>query len=288
MLIDHVQRLFEQHLRIDLLGIKAKPTLQQAFDILIDRRDSLLRSPRRARHIFAYMNELEGRTAALMNSISTLQFIPVFPSAKDRVHFATPTEVFIRSEESKIDTEGLIDFVDFGADANTFLRSLGVLSFPTTPILAKLLLDRQERYLADTDADQRGMAQKLNVYLQCLKQLATLHSAHNDLIGHAICERLEKERWCLGYQTVRQENGQEERIGQIVRPSDVYLDDDHSLVTDLQPLCAPDEQLVTELYHALGSRWLSESAQRLNFHTGNSIDTSSPTTIPWHSFRTNG
>ena len=272
MLIDQVRQLFERYFRIDLLGIRAKPTLQQAFGVLMERRESLLRSKRRASHVFAYMNELEGRTAALMETISALQFIPVFSSNKDQIHFATPAEVFIRSEESKIDTKGLIDFVDFGADANTFLRSLGVLSFPTAPILAKLLLDRQESFFADTGAGQRGIAEKLNVYLHCLKQLATLHSAHNDLTGHAIRRRLDKEPWCLGYQIVRQENGQEERIGQIVRPSDVYLDDDHSLVADLQPLCAPDAQLVIELYRALGSRWLSESAQRLDFHTGSSID----------------
>lgn len=193
-----------------------------------------------------------------------------------------PTEVFIREVHSKrkekdreeIDTDGLIDFVDFGPDANAFLRSVGVLPFPTAPILAELLLDRQEDYLTITRDSGKGINERLKVYLHCLKQLAMLHSAHQDLMTHPIRTRLKNERWCLGYRTVDKDNSQTECIGQVVRPSEVYLNDDHSMIADLQPVCAPDEQLIIELYRALGSRWLSESAQRIIVHTGNRIDSS--------------
>jgi hypothetical protein len=88
-----------------------------------------------------------------------------------------PSRVFIQQHETpvskEIDTSGLIDYVDFGPEANSFLLAVGVLHFPSIPVLAELLIERQENYFANlTDKDTVLNQKKLDVYTRCLKRIA--------------------------------------------------------------------------------------------------------------------
>lgn len=259
--------LFASHFRLPSLGVKDKPTLTQAFDLLMKNKDELWKT---ARRLFSYLSELEGRTPMFIERVSQSPFIPC------EGHLVKPTEVFIRStvtsvdnsEDEHIDTRGLIDFVDFGSRANSFLLGIGVRSFPTATVLATLLMDRQEAYFRDLMNNINESAKKQKTYLYCLKQLAMSDSLSHELMLKPINTRLRSEPWCLGYRMKTKSNGETESICKIVAPREVYLDDDHSLALDISPLCSPEESLLIDLYKRFGSRWLSECAQRVMIHTG--------------------
>jgi hypothetical protein len=268
-LLPEVTELFQSHFRLASLGVKDEPTLTQAFDVLLENINELLKTTRRATCLFNYLSGLEGRTSMFIERVSQLSFIPC------EGHLVKPTEVFIRSttpvtsvdtaEEEHIDTRGLIDF---GSQANSFLLGIGVRSFPSATVLAQLLVDRQAAYFTDSTNNISELGRKQQTYLYCLKQLATSVSFSHELMLEPIQTRLRGEPWCLGYQMVKIDNGETERICKIVTPQEVYLDDDHSLALDVNPLCSPEEPLLTDLYKRFGSRWLSECAQRVMIHTG--------------------
>ena len=272
MLVPEVTKLFKRHFHLPSLGVKDKPTLTQAFDHLLENEDELLKT---ASRLFSYLGELEGRTSLFIERVSQLAFIP----SRDQGQLVKPTEVFIRSSSSAvasvensddehIDTRGLIDFVDFGSQANSFLLGIGVRTFPSATVLATLLLNRQAAYFRDLRNDTSEADKKQKTYLYCLKQLAMSDSLSHELLREPINTRLRSEPWCLGYQTKTTENGETESICQIVAPREVYLDDDHSLALDISPVCSPEEPLLTDLYKRFGSRWLSDCAQRVLVHTG--------------------
>lgn len=186
-----------------------------------------------------------------------------------------PSEVFIRpkinenSLENEEITRGLIDYIDYGGEANSFLLSVGVLSYPSTENLANLLINRQENYFRRrTDEKEDFIQSKLRFYTNCLKQLSV---SSQQLNIEPLKSRLRNKPWCLAYQLIQDKTDQKRRIFQIVKPSDIYLDDDHQSAIDINPLCAPDEPELIKLYEYFGSKWLSENVGRTLIHTGGKI-----------------
>ena len=166
-------------------------------------------------------------------------------------------------------TSGLIDYVDYGPEANSFLFRIGVLSYPSADNLADLLIERQASYFAQTKENTDEMiAVKLRVYTNCLKQLAAVSNIAQQFNFEPLRSRLINKPWCLAYQINERSDGTKERTFKVARPSDIYLDDDHQSAIDLQPLCAPDEPELTKLYELFGSKWLSEAVKRTLVHRG--------------------
>ena len=168
------------------------------------------------------------------------------------------------------DKTGLIDYVDYGAEANSFLLGIGVLHNPSASVLAELLIDRQIDYFADLNRNNPDhLKQKLLAYTSCLRQLAIAANTTNELQSASLLKRLKNEAWCLGYQTVeRRSNNEKQRMFKIVPPSEIYLDDDHQCSIDLRPLLPPDEPELTKLYEKFGAMWLSECVKRTLVHKG--------------------
>jgi hypothetical protein len=195
-----------------------------------------------------------------------------------------PSQVFIRSKNSSsggtspdqnvnmiddVATCGLIDYVDFGPEANSFLFRIGMHSYPSAENLADLLIERQASYFAHTEENTDEMiAAKLRVYTNCLKQLAAVFNVTQQVNFGPLRNRLLNKPWCLAYQIIERSDGTEGRTFQIARASEIYLDDDHQSAIDLQPLCAPDEPELIKLYEIFGSKWLSETVQRTLVHRG--------------------
>ncbi|CAF1590939.1 unnamed protein product, partial [Adineta steineri] len=105
---------------------------------------------------------------------------------------------------------------------------------------------------------------KLRFYTKCLKQLASTSNIKEKFQHEPLKSDLMNKPWCLAYRII--ENN--ETIFEIVKPTDVYLNDDHQSVIDLQPLCAPDELDIIKLYEIFGAQWLSETVKRTLIHTG--------------------
>jgi hypothetical protein len=313
--------LFEEHFNIALLGVKERPTLTIAFDILMEKKEEIL-NIQSAANIFAYMNALDGLSRPLIERVSKLAFIPL----EGNEGFMKPSQVFIRPDNSTTssrlrqinvilssssdvddideiaqsdtgrrrrkrnvkptpknkktktvsstpmimddtDKSGLIDYIDYGQEGNSFLLGIGVLHHPSAVVLAELLIDRQADYFANINSNNSDhLKQKLLAYTSCLRQLAI---AADELQSASLVKRLKNEAWCLGYQTVeRRSNSEKQRMFRIVPPNEIYLDDDHQCALDLRPLLPPDEPELTKLYEKFGSSWLSECVKRTLVHKG--------------------
>jgi hypothetical protein len=195
-----------------------------------------------------------------------------------------PSQVFIRFNSSMamesqlwnntqflgvMDTSGLIDYVNYGSEANSFLLGIGVQHHPSPEILAELLIDRQAKYFANSkDTDNDLLPAKLRVYTSCLKQLASFSTWSPQFHVEPLKSRLRNERWCLGYQTIVKSDGRTHNNFKIAKPNEIYLNDDEQCAIDLQPLCAPVEPELTNLYAQFGSKWLSECVKRTLVHKG--------------------
>ena len=330
-LLPDVVQLFEEQFNIALLGVKDRPTLATAFDILIDRKEEIL-TVQSAPKIFAYMNQLDGLSRPLIERVSKLAFIPL----EGNDNFMKPSQVFIRSNNSMAgssssrlrqidviilsaseddddddeisrtnggggsrrrrkrnvkptpknkktktisstplimddtDKSGLIDYVDYGTEGNSFLLGVGVLHNPSASVLAELLIDRQGDYFGNLYRNNPDdLKQKLLAYTSCLRQLAIAANTTNELQSASLTKRLKNEAWCLGYQTIEgRSNNEKQRMFKIVPPDEIYLDDDHQCAIDLCPLLPPDEPELTKLYEKFGALWLSECVKRTLVHKG--------------------
>ncbi|CAF0737424.1 unnamed protein product [Adineta steineri] len=263
-LLPDVIRCFSHCFDISLLGIKSRPDLQIAFDILIDKQYEIL-TIESAPLYFSYLNKLDGLNKTFIENISKKSFIPYSSSSS----YSKPSQIFIRSETlsspDDIVSSGLIDYIDYGPEANKFLFSIGVGSSPSAEILAELLIDRQSSYFSQTKENTDEIIKdKLRFYTKCLKQLASMSNIKEKFQHEPLKSDLMNKPWCLAYRII--ENN--ETIFEIVKPTDVYLNDDHQSVIDLQPLCAPDELDIIKLYEIFGAQWLSETVKRTLIHTG--------------------
>ncbi|CAF1656449.1 unnamed protein product, partial [Adineta ricciae] len=266
-IVPEVLQYFSRYFDIGLIGVKLRPTISLAFHILMDKRNELL-NEQTASSYFSYFNKLDGLNKQFIENISKKAFIPLLNN------YFKVNEVFLRPRSLKTDenqseemiTHGLIDYVDYGEESNSFLTSIGVTFYPSAENLANLLIDRQKSYFQEINSDI--IQGKLRFYTNCLKQLAVVCHVAQEFHRDPLKSRLRNQCWCLGYQDVDKSDGKKEKIFRIVKPNEIYLDDDHQCAIDLRPLCAPDEPELTKLYELFGAKWISESVQRNLIHRG--------------------
>ncbi|CAF4487900.1 unnamed protein product, partial [Rotaria magnacalcarata] len=186
-----------------------------------------------------------------------------------------PTKSSTTSQDNNTNTlddiaaRGLIDYVDYGPDANSFLLSIGVLHYPSAENLADLLIERQESYFNQNKNDTEELiSAKVRVYTNCLKQLSAASNVTQQLYVEPLRSRLINKPWCLAYQSLERSDGTKHQIFKTAKPTDIYLDDDHQSAIDLRPLCAPDEPELVKLYEKFGAKWISECVKRRLVHRG--------------------
>jgi hypothetical protein len=75
-LLPDVVRCFSQYFDIGLLGVKHRPPLSLAFDILMEKRKELLTAETATKY-FSYFNKLDGLNRTFIQRISTTPFIPL-------------------------------------------------------------------------------------------------------------------------------------------------------------------------------------------------------------------
>ncbi|CAF1040266.1 unnamed protein product [Rotaria sordida] len=277
-LLPDVIRCFSRYFNIDLLGIKNHPSLSMAFDVLMEKRNQLLTSQTATKY-FSYFKKLDGLNTTFIQRISNIPFIPLL----ENNIYVKPSQVFIRSKNSTIDkisqdnnntlddvaAHGLIDYIDYGSEANSFLLSIGVLYYPSAENLADLLIERQQTYFnQNKDNNEELISAKVRFYTNCLKQLSAVSNVTQQLYIEPLRSRLINKPWCLAYQGLERSDGTKYQIFKIAKPSDIYLDDDHQCAIDLRPLCAPDEPELIKFYEKFGSKWISECVKRTLVHRG--------------------
>ncbi|CAF4112088.1 unnamed protein product [Rotaria sp. Silwood2] len=278
-LLPDVIRCFSKYFNIDLLGVKKHPPLSVAFDVLMEKRNQLL-TFQTAKQYFAYFNILDGLNTAFIEYISNIAFIPL----SENNIFCKPSQVFIRSKSSTTDktsqdnnnnilddeaARGLIDYIDYDDEANSFLLNIGVRDYPSVENLADLLIDRQATYFnRNEDTNDELLSAKVRFYTNCLIQLSAVSN-----VTQPLRSRLINKPWCLAYHTLEQSDETKDQTFKIAKPSDIYLDDDHQYTINLRPLCAPDEPQLIKLYENFGAKWISECVERILINRGKVITT---------------
>ncbi|CAF1298463.1 unnamed protein product [Adineta steineri] len=278
-LLPEVINLFQKYLSISSLSIRDHPTLSKAFDILMEKKTNFL-TKQSAPHIFAYLNGLEGLNGAFIKKVSKHNFIPLQDLSNSNI-LIKPSQVFIdpditsrkgtTNEINDKNTSGLIDYVDFGVDANAFLHNIGVANHPTPSILAELMIDRQANYFTSAAGNKDMLNNKIGVYINCLKELTVAAICSNELQKEPLYTRLKTSPWCLGFRMIDHKNGTRELIPEIVKPHEIYLDD-HSIYSEkFRPLLPPNVPELSKLYERFGARWLSDSIKQTRTRTGKPV-----------------
>ncbi|CAF1527156.1 unnamed protein product, partial [Adineta steineri] len=260
-LLPQVMELFSKYsFDIARFNIKKSPSIDTAFGLFMERKNELLFTIESTRKIFAYLNQVyEWNEKRFNEYVSRIDFIPLQGSTI----LKKPCEVFIRSDNmisvessiNNVDTSGLIDYVDFGEEGNSFLKKVGVCCWPSASVLAQLLLDRQANYFRNSNQNIEMHSKKMDIYLTCLQKLA---GSVIELNEPALVRRLQTEPWCLGYELSEDKNDSKMKLFRIVSPQDVYLNDNNVCAVIFHVLCAPDDRTLSNLYKKFGSNYLSK------------------------------
>ena len=176
-----------------------------------------------------------------------------------------PTEIARGPSQKvqRINNNGLIDYVDFGAKGNLFLHNIGVCNEPQPAVLATLLLNRQAIFF---DTRERLEQDKLNTYRECLKRLAAAIIGGIIHFDQALISRLRNEPWCLGF--IYNEDLSGAQVFRITRPVEIFLIDDPVTASYFHPLCPPAGRDLNDLYEKFGSRWLEDCVQKKYTYRG--------------------
>jgi len=182
-------------------------------------------------------------------------------SGKPTVVLVAPSRVYLGSSSTYKD---IFDFVDFGADANSFLFKCGAKSEPTKHEIAHLACTEPARLLSVLESPEK--------YLSLLKSIAEdLSTLKRD---RDLYRKMKTSPWLLGSREVpsgknRSTDDDEEEEDATIKsyllaspPQLTILDDfiSYRLFKD-SLLCAPEEDLLEDMYLALGATTLSSRVQ---------------------------
>lgn len=276
-------------LRADLRPHAEKFGVQRDPDIK-DCIQRLLKAPPKtkldAEMQFTY---LAGRAAeldqhrALLNSVSNASIVPIFrkfyvdPNCtgfEDRTkqqtgmsemrihHYDSPETVFVGRDQ---EWRGILDYVQYGAEATAFLLKAGAKHEPSSNDLANLLCKTPARFL-NTIGQER--------YLELLRKLAE-HTS-NLWKDKELVKTLVSSRVLLGYRDIKDEQKKlisvEEdafddldepgmhREWSLNRANEIVIIDDVSFLIRFRDfiIAAPQEELLEEFYARFGVKKVSE------------------------------
>ncbi|KAF9202020.1 hypothetical protein BGZ49_007791 [Haplosporangium sp. Z 27] len=228
----------------------------------------------KAKQVFEYLGKFQGEFSYHhWQSLRSLKFIPLDDSGKSYVE---PQSCYFDKKDSAYHPD-LLTTVDFGSNANQFLKSCGVKEEPSPVELTQLVIRSPGEFL-----NRNGGVEN---YKSILRQIAShMHviRTHRDLVNEMI-----RAPFLLGEKKISQDpeegtssttagkDGAEDDaegssnadLDQVViqyklaRASEIYLIDDTVLQQIFTPLSAPMESLLETLYESLGSTWISKQVK---------------------------
>ena len=259
------------HSHASKFGVQANPPILECVQRLTK---NLPPTKRQAREVFEYfatrLNELKGLPLDILVDAS---IVPVhFSSAGPRqVRYLPPRLCFLGDGGRYA---GVLDYVDFGTTANTFLLRCGSKYEPTTVELAQLIVREPARVFTTFDSTDR--------YLDLLRSLADswpklkkdsslvkdmrrvpfllayreMPSGKDELTG--------PNKLGLGLDTYVEEDDLRVRTYELANASDIIIVDDvieYNLFKSAI-LAAPMEEELEDFYKALGSTGLSSIVEQ--------------------------
>lgn len=176
-------------------------------------------------------------------------------------HYDPPEHVFVGRDQ---EYRGILDYVQYSAEATAFLLKAGAKHEPSTHDLASLLAKNPTRFLNTIGQEK---------YLDLLRKLAE-HAANlwkdKDLVKTLINSRM-----LLGYRDIKEDVKKEEADGEdlddldepnmhrewsLNKPSEIVIIDNVQYMTRFRDfiIAAPQEELVEEFYARFGVQKVSE------------------------------
>ncbi|BFZ57400.1 hypothetical protein PYCC9005_004452 [Savitreella phatthalungensis] len=255
-------------IRRDLLGTKASmlgiaplPPFEKMLEIVLTTPPQTFAA---AQAQFAVLGSVMGSAmppSSHRDAISRQTIIPIFRNEK-LVKLAAPSKTFFRGGATEPWHEQVFDMVDFGPQANSFLRNVGVRDRPTTAQLAEMLVAEPANVFRLCSTEDK--------YRDILAQIARDLSAVKG--NKALWMRMANTAFLLADKYKRNdkalEAGQDETVSagiqtSLQRASDILIVDS---VVEFQLFrqdvwTAPQDSLLESLYTALGAVRLSSVVQ---------------------------
>jgi Protein of unknown function (DUF3684) len=187
--------------------------------------------------------------------LQDLKFIPYADNGNKAAKYEAPGSVYIRCSSASLYAHIFV-FVDFGINANSFLRSCGAKEEPTTLEIARYLINDPNDFLA-----KLGSEKYLNLLMQIASHFDTLHA------NQKLFQDMKSSPFLIATQSSSNSEGSDGNKYQLAKASDIYLIDDTVLGQLFNPLGAPMEESLENLYFSLGALWLSASVrQEFKYH----------------------
>lgn len=222
------------------------------------------------------------QTKGLIANLSTANIVPIFrkyyldPSCsgfEDRTrqqtgktemrihHYDPPEHVFVGRDQ---EYRGILDYVQYGAEATVFLLKVGAKHEPSTHDLAALLAKNPARFLNTIGQDK---------YLDLLKKLA--ENASNLWKDKELVKTLVASRMLLGYRDVKDDakkvEGDDEELDDLDEPNvhrewslnkanELVIIDNVTHFTRFRDflIAAPQEELLEDFYAKFGVQNVSD------------------------------
>lgn len=266
----------------ELLGVQRDPGIRDCLQRLTK---SPPKTKEDAERQFSY---LASRAAELdqhrdlLKSITATNMVPIFrkyyldPSCsgfEDRArqqtgktemkvhHYDPPEDVFVGKDQ---EYKGIIDYVQYGAEATAFLLKVGAKHEPSSHDLAARLCRNPARFLNSIGQDR---------YLDLLRKLA--EHADNLWKDKDLVKQLMSSTALLGYRDIKEQNKKlisveeddlddldepgTQREWSLNKPHEIVIIDDFSCFTRFREyiIAAPQEETLEEFYARFGVRKVS-------------------------------
>ncbi|KAH9953159.1 hypothetical protein BC827DRAFT_1380025 [Russula dissimulans] len=204
-----------------------------------------------------------------LRKLSETPFIPVTSTgAKGAIRRLPPTQCYFSKTGGSELHSKLFSFVDFGAHANVFLVACGTRQEPSIEQFAQILLEDPRRTYQLADGREN--------YLFELRNFAV----NRRLLTKGTITRMKQSNVLLGSRRVKNgskssDEGDEDDLEfeyDLLRPNKVAIADDNNVYQRFgdRIFCAPQEDVLEELYDFLGSPRLS-SLVREDYRTRDEI-----------------
>lgn len=237
-----------------LLGIKERPSI----DLISKQVIRIKLKLKAAEEVFSYCsrisNEFKKEDWKLFRQS---EFIPCLQHESGAIEYKMFDQVFLQSNESSKTFSDLFDQIDFGVQANSFLRSVGVVEEPRAENLIALLLKDPIKVLSQLKAPKyiemmQRIGQQWNLISSKHSVLAKSFVGCKAFIGYVrakatgLKSEIEKET---------EKETEEKHQYSLYTINEVFLIDD---VISHQLFNLPTTPInLEQFYMKLGSRWIS-------------------------------
>ncbi|GBB83158.1 hypothetical protein RclHR1_00010040 [Rhizophagus clarus] len=255
-----INRDYQYH--VGKLGVRQHPNHEE---LLIKLLQNPPRDEDNAEKIFEYLASRQTEfTRADLNRLTYFNFIPI-RNQHNEIILTYPSRCFFNVRE---ELKAFFLQIDFGENANRFLQSCGVSNEPSSMDYAELLV-KSSRELLNAIGPEK--------YLNILKRIAIEFSIFGNMASklNLISEMRKKPILLAITKESREINFEVKEIinYRLNSAKNIFINDNKIYQEVFNPLIAPEDDDLENLYKKLGSKSLHESVKETSFPIGATRET---------------